>query len=99
MRFTRLLLDVGKKYSNARILLGIESGASKKEIHSAYLKMAKQYHPDRAQTADPAEAEARFQEIGDAYQLLIGKSEANQGLGYIYFQFTKILTWHLIEST
>jgi len=77
MRFTRLLLDVGKKYSNARVLLGIETGATKKEIHSAYLKMAKEYHPDRAQTADSAETEAKFQEIGEAYQFLIGKSDPN----------------------
>ena len=41
--------------------------------------MAKQYHPDRVQSADQAETEAKFQEIGDAYQLLIGKSDPKQG--------------------
>jgi len=92
MRFTRLLLDVGKKYSNARVLLGIESGASKKEIHSAYLKMAKEYHPDIALTADLAEKEAKVGfEFTGAILLLLSLRPFLINLGLLGIIRTRIL--------
>jgi molecular chaperone DnaJ len=48
-------------------ILGIKKGASKEEIKSAYRKLAKQYHPDVNKAAD---AEARFKEIQEAYDIL-----------------------------
>jgi molecular chaperone DnaJ len=49
-------------------VLGVESGATDKEISRAYKKLAKQYHPD----ANPGnkEAEERFKEISAAYEVL-----------------------------
>ena len=49
-------------------LLGVERSAGEEEIKKAYRKMAMQYHPDRNGAAD---AEARFKEIAEAYEVLI----------------------------
>jgi curved DNA-binding protein len=48
--------------------LGIEKNASEKEIKSAYRKLARKYHPDV--NPDDAQAEARFKEINEAYEVL-----------------------------
>lgn len=49
-------------------LLGMKKEATDKEIKSAYRKLARKYHPD----TNPAnkEAELRFKEINEAYQVL-----------------------------
>ena len=50
-------------------ILGVPLTATKKEIKSAYIKLAKKHHPD----ANPEDVHAniRFQEISDAYEALI----------------------------
>ena len=47
--------------------LGIERGASSDEIKRAYRRLARKYHPDVSKEAD---AEARFKEVGEAYEVL-----------------------------
>ena len=49
-------------------VLGVQSGASEKEMQRAYRKLAKQYHPDANQ--GDAEAEERFKEISAANDVL-----------------------------
>ncbi|MGL4774081.1 MAG: molecular chaperone DnaJ [Clostridium sp.] len=49
-------------------VLGLAKGASDDEIKKAFRKLAIQYHPDKNQ--GNAEAEAKFKEINEAYQVL-----------------------------
>ncbi|HEY7068306.1 MAG TPA: J domain-containing protein [Chloroflexota bacterium] len=49
-------------------LLGVSKGASEKDIRQAYRRLARQYHPD-LNPGDKA-AEAKFKEIGEAYEVL-----------------------------
>ena len=47
--------------------LGVDKKASQADIQRAYRKLARQYHPDINRDAG---AEARFKEIGEAYEVL-----------------------------
>jgi curved DNA-binding protein len=49
-------------------LLGVAKGASEKDVRQAYRRLARQYHPD-LNPGDKA-AEAKFKEIGEAYEVL-----------------------------
>src|SRR4249919_1679075 len=48
-------------------VLGVERGASDEDIKRAFRKLAQQWHPDV--NTDP-DADARFKEINEAYQVL-----------------------------
>ena len=47
--------------------IGVEKQASASEVRTAYLKLAKRYHPDVS--TDPADT-ARFKRIAEAYDVL-----------------------------
>lgn len=49
-------------------VLGVEPSATDEEIKKAYRNLAFKYHPDR--NGDDPEAEAKFKEVNDAYQVL-----------------------------
>ena len=49
-------------------VLGLQKGASESEIKSAFRKLAIKYHPDKNQ--GDKEAEERFKEINEAYEVL-----------------------------
>lgn len=49
-------------------VLGVERSADDKEIKKAYRRLAMKYHPDR--NPDDAEAEERFKEATEAYEIL-----------------------------
>jgi molecular chaperone DnaJ len=50
-------------------ILGVERNASNDEIRKAYRTLAKKYHPD-AHPEDREEAEHRFKEVTEAYEVL-----------------------------
>lgn len=67
---------MGKDYYKT---LGISKGASEDEIKKAYRKLALKYHPDKNKTA---EAESKFKEIAEAYEVLSDKKKRD-----VYDQF------------
>lgn len=67
-------------------VLGIQKGASDDEIKRAYRKAAVKYHPDK--NPDDKEAEAKFKEINEAYQILSDpdKKAAYDRMGHAAFE-------------
>ncbi len=55
--------------------LGVAKGATAEEIKKAYRKLALQYHPDRNKTR---EAEEKFKEINQAYEVLSDPQKRGQ---------------------
>ena len=55
------------EYKDYYKLLDVSKDATQKEIKRAYRKLARKYHPDVSSEAD---AEARFKEMGEAYEVL-----------------------------
>lgn len=50
-------------------VLGVDKSATDEELKKAYRKLAKKYHPD-ANPDNKAEAEAKFKEVNEAYEVL-----------------------------
>ena len=66
-------------------VLGVSKAATEAELKSAYRKLARQYHPDMNKTP---EAEAKFKEISEAYQVLSdsGKRQTYDRFGSAAFE-------------
>ncbi|MDP1743912.1 MAG: DnaJ domain-containing protein, partial [Candidatus Amesbacteria bacterium] len=65
-------------------ILGVSKNASAAELKSAYRKLALEWHPDRNKSAD---AETKFKEINEAYQILSDtqKKQAYDQFGHTPF--------------
>ena len=55
------------EYKDYYKIIGLKRDASQDEIKRAYRKLARKYHPDVSKEKD---AEARFKEVGEAYEVL-----------------------------
>ncbi len=55
------------EYKDYYRIMGVERDASQAEIKRAYRKLARKYHPDVSKEAN---AEERFKEVGEAYEVL-----------------------------
>src|ERR1700693_150468 len=56
-------------YKDYYQVLGVAKNASEKDIKSAYRRLARKWHPD-ANPKNPKEAEEKFKEIAEAYEVL-----------------------------
>ncbi len=66
-------------------VLGVAKTATDDEIKKAYRKLAKQYHPDL--NPGDATAEAKFKEVGEAYEVL---SDADKKARYDQYGFAGV---------
>lgn len=55
------------EYKDYYKIMGLERDAGQEDIKRAYRKLARKYHPDVSKEAD---AELRFKELGEAYEVL-----------------------------
>ncbi len=55
------------EYKDYYDIMGVERDATLDELKRSYRKLARKYHPDVSQEAD---AEAKFKEVGEAYEVL-----------------------------
>lgn len=60
-------------YKDYYEILGVARGASEQDIKQAYRKLARKYHPDI--NPGDKQAEARFKEINEAYEVLSDKEK------------------------
>ena len=50
--------------------LELQRGADSSEVRKQYLKLSRQYHPDKASSEQKSVAEEKFKEISEAYEIL-----------------------------
>lgn len=58
------------KFRDYYQVLGIDKNATEQEIKTAYRKLARKYHPDVNAGSKKADAEEKFKEINEAYEVL-----------------------------
>lgn len=63
------------KYKDYYEILGVKRGATEAEVKSAYRKLARKFHPDVNKTK---EAEQKFKDINEAYEVLSDKSKRSR---------------------
>ena len=63
------------QYKDYYEILGVKREATDAEIKSAYRKLARKYHPDVNKTK---EAEAKFKDINEAYEVLSDKQKRSR---------------------
>ena len=59
--------EQGMEFRDYYEIMGVEHDATQEDIKRAYRKLARKFHPDVSKEVD---AEARFKEVGEAYEVL-----------------------------
>lgn len=58
-------------------ILGVKKNATEDDIRKEYYKLARLYHPDKAPSDKKEEYTKKFQQIGEAYEVLSDKDKRN----------------------
>ena len=58
------------EYKDYYKVLEVDRTAAQDEIKRAYRKLVRKYHPDVNTGSDAADAERKFKEVGEAYEVL-----------------------------
>lgn len=77
-------------------ILGVEEGASQKEIKVAYRKLSLKYHPDRNKNEKDGE---KFKEIIAAYQFLRVEEKKSYKKSQVDIEFTYTKFWKYYDKT
>ena len=77
-------------------ILGVEKGASQKEIKMAYRKLSLKYHPDR--NKDERDGE-KFKEIIEAYQFLRREEKNRYKISEVDIESTYANFWRYYDKT
>lgn len=69
-------------------VLGVSRGASDEEIKKAYRNLSRKYHPDaNINNPNKAEAEEKFKQVQQAYDMVMKEKEQGTFGGYGDFGF------------
>ncbi len=63
---------------NYYTILGVPSSATTKQIRERFLQLAREQHPDRYPAEEKGEAEAQFQQVTQAYNMLVNPDRRRQ---------------------
>ena len=63
---------------NYYTILGVPSNATTKQIRERFLQLAREQHPDRYAADEKDEAEAQFQRVTQAYNVLVEPNQRRQ---------------------
>ncbi|CAJ0922164.1 unnamed protein product [Ranitomeya imitator] len=66
-------------------ILGVPKNASERQIKKAFHKLAMKYHPEKNKSPD---AEAKFREIAEAYEILSDENKRKEYDGFCHDAFT-----------
>lgn len=77
-------------------ILGIQKGASQKEIKTAYRKLSLRYHPDRNKNEKNGD---KFKQIIEAYQFLRREEKIGHKKSEVDIEYTYVNFWRYHEKT
>lgn len=77
-------------------ILGIQKGASQKEIKTAYRKLSLRYHPDRNEKEKDGD---KFKQITEAYQFLRRQEKMSHKKSEVDIEYTYVNFWRYHDKT
>lgn len=80
-------MDSSRTRKNYYEVLGLKPNATDAEIDNAYKKLSAQWHPDK-NTANRREAETKFHEVSEAYDVLSNKNRRSHYDDFSHRQYS-----------